>query len=206
MIKNLLFDLGGVVIDIRRQNCIDAFTAIGMGRVAELLDDYTQRGPALEIENGKITPQQFCQQLRQYTGIDASDDAIQLAFTKFIIGIPTERLQALRRLQANYRTLFLSNTNPIMWNKTILPEFQKEGLSIDDYFTGGGVKSFEAGVVKPEPEIFHILERLTGIRPEETLFYDDSEANCKIAASLGYHTIHVAPNTEFYNYVIPSLQ
>lgn len=206
MIKNLLFDLGGVIIDIRRQNCIDSFTRLGMGRVAELLDDYVQRGPAKDIEDGTIDQARFCQAIREYTGVHATDEDICSAFASFIIGAPVGRLQALRRLQQHYRTLYLSNTNPIMWERAINPQFGQEGLAIDDYFTGGGVKSYDAGVMKPDPAIFHILERQTGIIPAETLFYDDSARNCEIAASLGYHTVHVAPGTEFYDYPIPQIQ
>lgn len=205
MIKNLLFDLGGVIVDIRRQNCIDAFTAIGMGRIAELLDDYAQRGPAQEIEEGKITPAEFCDEMRKFTGVDADDTTIRNAFAAFIIGTPLRRLHALKELQRYYNILYLSNTNPIMWEQAIGPSLTQDGHPIDYYFNGGGVKSYEAGVMKPDPEIFRILERQTGIKPEETLFFDDSAANCKIAASLGYHTVHVAPGTEFYNYEIPTL-
>lgn len=205
MIKNLLFDLGGVIIDIRRQQCIDSFTRLGMGRVAELLDDYAQRGPAQAIEEGKIDPAQFCHELRQYTGVNADDDSIRRAFASFVVGLPPRRLHELRRLQADYNTLYLSNTNPIMWELANGPLLGQEGHPIDYYFNLGGVKSYEAGVTKPDPKIFEILQQQTGIRPDETLFYDDSINNCRVAQSLGFHTIHVEPGTEFYDYPIQTL-
>ena len=115
---------------------------------------------------------------------------------KFLIGIPTHRLAELRKLREHYRVYLLSNTNPIMWNSKIKDEFTHEGLQREDYFDGM-VTSFEAKALKPEARIFRYAAEKFGIAPEETVFLDDSQRNLDAAARLGFHTLLVAPGSEF---------
>lgn len=97
----------------------------------------------------------------------------------------------------------LSNTNPIMWNATIRDEFMKDGREREDYFDGI-VTSFEANALKPEKAIFDkVIERFC-VRPEETLFFDDSQVNLDAAAALGFKTQLIVPGTEFF-YTIKNL-
>lgn len=197
MIKNLLFDLGGVIMDIRRQNCEDAFRALGMADIGDFLGDYGQTGPFAALEEGAIEPPQFRDELRRHIPHPVTDDEIDTAFNRFLIGIPLKRLEMLRELRRRYRVYMLSNTNPIMWNSKIADEFRKEGLTREDYFDGM-VTSFEAKCYKPDPAIFRYAERHLHINPAETLFFDDSRANVDAAIALGFKGAHVAPGTEFY--------
>lgn len=208
MIKNLMFDLGGVIMNIRRENCVAAFRELGMENPDMFLGEYAQTGAFGDIESGKCTPAQFRDEIRAIVGKPLSDEQIDIAFGKFLLGIPLYRLEELRELAQHFNLYLLSNTNPIMWNREIADNFAQEGHDVDFYFKGK-VCSFEAGVMKPDPEIFRIAEKRFGIKPEETIFLDDSEANCEAAALLGFKTIHVAPGTEFYsllrNYPGPGL-
>jgi HAD hydrolase, family IA, variant 3 len=196
MIKNLLFDLGGVIMDIRRENCVKAFRELGMKNPDEFLGEYVQQGPFEKIENGQWDEAQFHQGIRDIIGENVTDAQIDEAFQKFLIGIPLYRLKALDRLHAQYNVYLLSNTNPIMWNGKIAEEFAKDGHDVDYYFDGK-VCSFEAGCMKPDEKIFRIVESRFGIKPSETVFFDDSQRNLDAAASLGFHTILVAPGTEY---------
>ena len=201
MIRNLLFDLGGVIIDIERRNCVDAFEAIGLENADSYFGLYAQTGIFMDIEDGTIGVDEFHRQLHTLLPPDVTDAQIDSAFQKFITGIPVKRLEALRRLrERGYRLYLLSNTNPVMWNDVIAREFAKEGLRREDYFDGM-VTSFEAKAAKPSPEIFRYTCRHLGIKPEETLFFDDSEANTRAAAALGFNTAHVRPGTEFTDYI-----
>lgn len=201
MIRNLLFDLGGVIIDIERQNCADAFEAIGLENADSYFGLYAQTGIFMDIEDGTIGVDEFHRRLHVLLPSDVTDAQIDSAFQKFITGIPVKRLEALRSLrERGYRLYLLSNTNPVMWNDVIAREFAKEGLRREDYFDGM-VTSFEAKTAKPSPEIFEYTCRHLGIKPEETLFFDDSEANTRAAAALGFNTAHVRPGTEFTDYI-----
>ncbi len=196
MIKNLLFDLGGVIIDIERTRCVAAFKALGMENPDEFLGDYTQKGPFMLIEEGRVTPQQFRDEIRKLIPQPLTDQQINDAFEEFLIGIPVHRLKALRELRKARKIYLLSNTNPIMWNHKISLEFQQEGLKREDYFDGM-VTSFECKCMKPEAGIFIHTAKSLGIEPSETLFLDDSQTNLDAAAALGFQVALVAPGTEF---------
>lgn len=198
--RNLLFDLGGVIMDIDRMNCVRAFERLGFTDVESFLGEYVQKGIFSDLESGKITPAEFRAEIRRHIPGEVSDETIDRAFSDFLIGIPEHRLAALRRLRADHGIYLLSNTNPIMWNGRIAEEFRREGRSIGDYFDGM-VTSFEAKSMKPDAEIFKTLIAKTGIDPAETLFFDDSAKNLEAAAALGFDTALVAPGTEFEDIV-----
>lgn len=198
MIKNLLFDLGGVIMDIRRQRCVEAFKALGMANPGDLLGEYVQKGPFKLIEEGAMTPEEWRVEMRRYLPRRVTDAEIDHAFCQFLVGIPAERLRRLEQLHKHYAIYMVSNTNPVMWRTRIAEEFRADGHDIDFYFDGI-VTSFEAKVMKPDPAIFRLIVDRFGIDPAETLFFDDSAANCEVAASLGFLTSVVEPGTEFYN-------
>lgn len=198
-IRNLLFDLGGVVVDIRRRNCVEAFERLGLADADSYFGEYAQTGIFLDLESGAVSADEFHKALRAAFPDPASvsDEQIDEAFQRFIIGIPEERLRALVELRKHYRIYLLSNTNPIMWEGVLAKEFDKlPPRRRADYFDGM-VTSFEARACKPDAEIFRFAERELGIRPEETLFFDDSQANVEAARALGFHAELVPPGTEF---------
>ena len=196
MIKNLLFDLGGVIIDIRRTDCVKAFKALGMDNPDLFLGEYVQAGPFGELESGSIGPAEFRDEIRKYLPESTTDAQIDAALNKFLVGIPIHRLQALRNLRKKYGIYMLSNTNPIMWKGDIDSQFRQEGLTVDDYFDGI-TTSFEAKCMKPGEQIFRYTIEKYGIDPAETLFIDDSRKNLDAAAGLGFHTLLVDPGEEF---------
>ena len=196
MPRNLLFDLGGVIMDIRRADCLEAFRRLGMAHPENLIGEYVQQGPFGQLEAGEISAGQFHEALRSQLPDGVSDAQIDRAFCSFITGLPQPRLAALRSLRKRRGVYLLGNTNPIMWRGIIAEEFRKEGLRREDYFDGI-VTSFEAKCMKPDERIFRRVEESFGIKPEETLFLDDSQTNLDAAARLGYRTLLVPPGTEF---------
>jgi len=197
MIRNLLFDLGGVIFDLKRSACEEAFRQLGLQDTGKFFGEYGQKGPFMEIEEGKISPAQFHDYVRGIIGrVDLTDSEIDSAFMKFLVGIPVERLHCLQSLRRNYGVYMLSNTNSIMWNDKIASEFKKDGLEVGDYFDGI-VTSFEAKALKPNADIFRYAVSHLGIKPEETLFLDDSIDNIKAACELGFHGMHIKPGDEF---------
>lgn len=197
MIRNLLFDLGGVIMNIDRNRCVAAFKELGMNNIEEFLGDYGQKGAFGALEEGLISPEEWRAEVRRHIPHEVTDKQIDDAFNRFLLDIPRERLQALRELRKSYRLYLLSNTNAVMWNSKIAEEFTTEGLTVNDYFDGI-TTSFEAKVMKPDHAIFRKVEADFGIKPEETIFFDDSLANCKSAGEIGFHYIHVVPGSEFH--------
>lgn len=197
MIKNLLFDLGGVIMDLDRDRCVRAFEALGMRDAEDFLGVYGQKGAFLALERGDIDADEFRREIRPLFDREVTDEEIDSAFNQFLTGIPQERLRALRQLRTRYGVYLLSNTNPIMMNGFIAEEFrQEEGMEMKDYFDGV-VASYVAKCYKPDREIFDYACEKCGIKPEETLFFDDSQANVDAARALGFYAELVAPGTEF---------
>lgn len=205
MIRNLLFDLGGVIIDIDRNRCVEALEKLGVADADSLLGKYVQSGIFADLESGNITAAEFRDALRRHAGDSAlTDAAIDTAFQKFLIGLPARRLEELRELRRDYRVCLLSNTNPIMWNDSIARLFRAEGKEREDYFDGI-VTSFEARVMKPDAAIFRYAVEKLGLRPEETLFIDDSQANLDAASKLGFATALAVPGRDFADIIKPLL-
>lgn len=187
MIKNLLFDLGGVIMDIRRENCVKAFQELGMSDIGEFLGDYGQKGAFKLLEEGALTPDEFRAEIMKSCPVGTTGSQIDDAFNQFLVGIPAYRLEALAGLRRRFGVYLLSNTNKIMWDSRIAEEFRKiPGREMDSYFDGT-VTSFEARALKPSAEIFGYAVRTLGIVPEETLFLDDSQENIRAAVALGFH-------------------
>lgn len=197
MTKNLLFDLGGVIMDIDRNRAVKAFSDLGMADADSFFDPYVQRGLFLQLEQGAITPGQFRTQVRPRFSRYVTDAEMDSALQKFLIGIPAERLERLCRLRAaGHGVYLLSNTNAIMWNGMIADEFRKLGGDVNDYFDGI-VTSFEVKMCKPDPRIFEYTVKKTGIVPADTTFYDDGEANVEAARRCGFKAVRVTPTDDF---------
>lgn len=195
-IKNLLFDLGGVILDIDRNRCVRALTELGMEGADEMLGLYKQEGPFLDLEEGMITAEEFREEIRRRTSATVSDEEIDAAFCRFLIEIPLYRLQALERLHQDYRIFMLSNTNAIMFAKSIPDFFKIDGKELDFYFDGK-VLSFEEKCCKPNAKIFERVLEKFNIKAEETVFFDDSKANVEAAEALGFKGFHVTAENDF---------
>ena len=186
-IKNLLIDLGGVLVNLDRQRCIHRFQELGLPNVEELLDIQNLNGLLMQQEKGLITPSEFRNGVRDMIGKAVSDQQIDDAWNSFLVDIPTYKLDLLLKLREKYVVYLLSNTNPIHWEWTCEHSFPYRTFKVEDYFEKTYL-SFEMKLAKPDPEIFKAVIEDAGIEPKETLFIDDSEANCKAAHNLGIST------------------
>lgn len=196
-IKNIMFDLGGVIIDICRDNCVKALNALGLANADDVIGLYVQSGAFQQLERGEITTSEFCQAVRsQIPDKSVTDSQVKLAIEQFITGIPVHRLQQLRELRKHYRLFVLSNTNPLLFEGRIAQEFAQEGLSVSDYFDRLTL-SYKAKCTKPDTAIFDYAAHVMGAEPEHTLFLDDGQTNIDAAAAFGFHTCLVAPGSEF---------
>ena len=196
IVKNIVLDMGGVLVDLDREASIRAFQAIGYSEAGDLLDPYKQSGAFLQLEEGKITPEQLHDHIRQITGKAISGEEIDRALRQFVTDLPLYKLEMLRNLRKRFRVYLLSNTNAIMMPDIRKRFFTQEGLQMEDYFDGIYL-SYEMKLVKPSPAIFEKMLREGGFRAEETLFIDDSPANIETADRLGFHTYLAHPHEDF---------
>ena len=192
-VKNIVIDLGGVMIDLDRERCVRAFVDLGLENADSMLGLYRQEEPFLSIETGRISAGEFYDEIRRRTGRDVSDSAIEGAFDEFLV----ERLAAIRKLRAaGYRTYMISNTNGVMYDGWIKRAFMQEGLRVGDYFDGI-ITSFAEGVCKPDAELFETVLRRYGLKAEESVLLDDSEANCEAARRLGMKAVRIIGDMTF---------
>ncbi len=195
-VKNIIFDLGGVVIDLDRSMAIKALQDLGVTEAGTLLGEYAQKGPFLKLETGELTSSEFFDILLPLCRPGTTTTDIRDAFEKFLVDLPVERLATIRELRARgFKVFVLSNTNPIMFNHWIEDKFRQEGKTINDYFDGI-VASFQERVCKPDPQIFKNLLDRYHLVAGETLLLDDSKANCQSAESIGLNAVQVMKTGE----------
>lgn len=190
-IRNVIFDLGGVVIDLDRDRAVRALEQLGLEGADDMLGLYGQKEPFLGLETGETPAGEFFDIMRSRMKPGVSDNEITRAFNEFLVELPAKRLEMLRRMRmAGFRIFMLSNTNPVMYNSWIDRAFRQEGGTVNDYFDGI-VVSYQELMCKPNVAIFETLMRRYGLNPSETLMLDDSEKNCQAAAEAGAHAFKV---------------
>lgn len=188
-IKNIAFDLGGVVIALSYENAIRTFEEIGLPDARQHLDAFHQHGIFGDLESGRVTEEEFRTELSRIIGRELTTDECFYAWHGYVESVPQRNLDMLLRLrQQGYKVCLLSNTNPFMMQWACSPAFDGGHHPIDYYFDRLYL-SYECRVMKPSPEIFHQMLRGQQSTAEETLFIDDSPANCAAAEALGIRTL-----------------
>lgn len=194
-IKNIIFDFGGVILNIDYQLTIDAFKEIGMNNFDKAYSQAAQIHLFDNLEKGVISPQEFRNGIRNASGLDLSDEKIDYAWNKIILDLPKHRIDLLLKIRNNYNCFLLSNTNIIHYDLYI-KQLQEFGLeSFDDVFKKSYF-SFEMGMRKPDAEIFEFVLNQQLLIAEETLFIDDSIQHIETAANLGINVYHLKKGIE----------
>jgi putative hydrolase of the HAD superfamily len=189
MIKNIIFDLGGVLVKLDKNACIDSFKKLGFLEFGRILNEYVQEGVFLDFEKGLISDDDFRLFVRQNSDLNVSDNEINKAMADFLIEIPKAKLDTIIRLKRDYKVFLLSNTNPIAID-AVKRFFEIEGRKMGDYFDQLFL-SYEMKLAKPDVNIFTKVLEQADILAEESLFIDDAQSNIISASSLGYKTLLV---------------
>ena len=187
-IKKIAFDFGGVIIRQNQQQAVERFKQIGLLDAEERLGAYTQQGIFGQLEEGKITAEDFRWQLSLLIGRAVTIEDCSYAWRGYCDGLPQRNLEALQRLRREgYGLSILSNTNPFMMGWALSKDFDGNGNSLADYVDALYL-SYQMKVMKPSVEIFHRVLEAEGVHPEELLFVDDSSHNISAAQELGIAT------------------
>ena len=192
-ISTLIFDLGGVIVDLDLAKCIQNFKDLGLENIEQYLSNFGQKDFFMQFEKGQIGIPAFRNEIRKLAGIELTDAQIDEAWCSFLTQIPVEKLHLLSELKKKYRLLMLSNTNPLHIQTAVAAEFRKTGKTMQDFFDKCYL-SYEMGMVKPDVEIFEALLTDAQLKAEECLFLDDGKKNIDTAAALGIQTYWVKPN------------
>ena len=200
-IKNIIFDLGGVLLNIDFEKTFDAFEALGIKNSRGLHDRADVMKLFLELECGKVERTEFLRRFRDAGKLSSpsdkdrfgwiSDEQIISAFNALLLDYPPERIRLVQELNKKYRVFLLSNTNAIhveYYNSMLKREFGIENL---DHLMEKAFYSNDLGCRKPDKEIYLKVLQQADIKAEETLFIDDNEENVRAAESLGIRAIKV---------------
>lgn len=189
MIRNIVFDLGGVIMTICQEEAIKRFKSIGFKNVEDYLNPYTQTDIFGDIEEGKISAEQFREKLSELIGKEVTYEECKFAWLGYRQDVPLRNLDILRKLKAQgYKLILLSNTNPFMMSWGLSGEFDGNGNSLESYFDSLYL-SYKLGVMKPNKKIFQYIIDNEKIQPGESLFIDDGERNINAARLLGFKTL-----------------
>lgn len=187
----LLFDFGGVLVDLDRKRVLQSFANIGMD-ITPFLGDYKQSGVFSLLEQGKISIADFCEELRQMCDCpQTTNEQIVKAWESFLTGVPANRLDLLLKAKQHYSVNLLSNTNEVHWKMAEDIFFKYKDHEVGDFFDHIFLSCRE-GVEKPAPEIFEKVVAGLSVPASQILFFDDSEVNCQAARNCGLQA-HLAP-------------
>lgn len=189
MINTIIFDFGGVFIDLNKEASLEALKKLGLESWNEDIEKINQK-----FEKGKLTEVQFMIEIKKLIP-NASIDEIRAAWNQVLSDFPLARLEFLQRLSHKYKLFLLSNSDEIQVAKfehklgyTFAREFYQCFEQV--YF------SHEIGFRKPELEAFNYVIKKHALNPSRTLFIDDKKENTDIAASLGMHVWNIQVDKE----------
>lgn len=196
MIKNILFDMGGVIFRQDTEEAFLRFRALGID-TDRYMGAYGQKGFFLDVETGAMDAEAFCRKVAEATGREkVSFEEAQHAWLGFVRDVPVERLHCLSELRKDYHLCLLSNTNPFIMDYMRSPRFSTDGLPITHYFDSLFC-SYEMKSYKPHADIFEQALAADGMKADECLFVDDSKKNTDAARALGFHVLHVEPDEDW---------
>lgn len=193
-IKNIIFDLGGVLLNIDYNKTIQAFNKIGIPHFDQMYSQSTANPLFEKLETGKITEDDFYAELKKLAPQNITNSDIQNAWNEMLLHFRQKSLMYLTTLKPKYKIFLLSNTNSI--HLTAFKQiFTKETgrLSLDAYFHKAYYSNI-IGLRKPHKESFEFVLSDAGIQAQQTLFIDDSINNIIAAKSLHLQVHHLLPH------------
>ncbi|WP_019987370.1 HAD family hydrolase [Rudanella lutea] len=209
MLKNLIFDLGDVIIPIDMGAPIRNFSVLAGLPEADVTALWKQHDLWRQYETGMVDDAAFRQHVRdllrnqgQPSSEEWTDEVIDTTWNSILLDLPVERVDRLEELRASgqYRLFLLSNTNAIHIRQVnkMLTALGKPTL--EDLFERV-FYSHDVRMAKPSPAIYEHVLTQAGLEPTETAFYDDNAANIEAAAQLGIEAVHVVPPKTIIDYL-----
>lgn len=192
-IKSIIFDLGGVIINVDASFTMAAFSKLGIPNPHEIFTLEKQGRLCDRLEVGDITAREFICELSELTPNDVPYEEILTAWNAMLLDIPAHRIDLLKQLRKKYDLYLLSNTNPMHTQYVNNLMLKTHDITFEDLFLKI-YYSFEVGLRKADPKVFqHILDE-NELNPNQTLLVDDLENNILSAHNLGIQTLHVKRN------------
>ena len=189
-IKHIIFDLGGVILDIDENMAVHELEKRGVD--LHLIEGEAFRSIDNRFERGILTAASFRRKVKELVGLPKISDAdFDYIWNAILLDIPRERIQALEEIKEHYHIFLMSNTNEIHYDLYVRDLQLRFGYKQFDDLFDKSYFSFDVHLLKPDPLFFEYILEQQGLKPQETLFIDDSPANIAVARQLGIHTYHI---------------
>lgn len=192
-VKNIIFDLGGVILNIDLRKTQDAFTALGVKNIDEVFRMGHIGSFFKSYETGTIDDAAFIASVQNLAGIKLAPETVIEAWNALLIDFPPERINFLKKISSKYRLFLLSNTSALHHARFHELFTQEFGGSLDDLFA----KAYYSHIIKlhkPDTAAYKLIIDENRLDPGETLFIDDSTVNVEGAERAGLQGIHLAPD------------
>lgn len=193
MTKNIIFDFGGVFLNLDFSLTEKAFRNLGVPQFNAMFTQHHSNDLFINLETGKISPQEFYDAFRKETQTNLTNEQIRDAWNALLLDFPQERVTWLEAIGKKYNVYLFSNTNQIHYDK-FMADFRtnNNGRDFNSFFIKA-YYSHELGLRKPDPESFEAIIKAEKLNPAETVFIDDTYKNIAGAQKTGLQTIHLAP-------------
>lgn len=193
-IQNVIFDLGGVIINLDVNRTINAFNKISQIPFESIYTQAKQDEIFSLLDKGKISTSDFLNEIKRQTRYQGPVQDLLAAWNAMLLDVPEERLDALVEMKHNYNTFLLSNTCEPHIEAFELELENEHGIkNFDDYFDKV-YYSCRIGMRKPDKEIFEFVLNQNNLKPEETIFIDDSPQHVKGAGECGINAFLLQKN------------
>jgi len=190
-IKNIIFDLGGVILDIDENIVYKELEKLGIS-TTELSHSKEFIELMSKFDTGIYTAPTFRKKAKALLGLEKmTDKRFDDIWNAMLLDIPRERIEAIEKVKKHYKIFLMSNTNVIHYDLYIRDLQLRFGYKEFDELFHKSYFSFAEHLEKPDPRFFELILDHEGLLPEETLFIDDTEKNVKVARSLGIHTYNI---------------
>lgn len=188
MIKNIIFDFGGVILNIDYNLAMQSFLRLGIENDFSFYSQSKQVSLFDELEKGIITPDEFRHRIKSLSSKTLTDEQIDSAWNSMILELPPERIILLEKANKNYRTFMLSNSNSIHYDVYVKNLRDKYGYKSFAGLLEKVYFSHQVKMKKPDREIFELVINENKLNPEETLFIDDTFRHIEAATQYGLKT------------------
>ncbi len=191
-IKNIIFDLGGVILDIDENIVYKELEKMGIS-TSELSHSKEFIDIMSKFDTGIYTAPTFRKKTKAILGQEKmTDQRFDAIWNSMLLDIPRERIEAIEKVKKHYKIFLMSNSNVIHYDLYVRDLQLRFGYHEFDELFNKSYFSFAEHLEKPDPRFFELILDHEGLLPEETLFIDDTEKNIKVAQSLGIHTYHIS--------------
>ena len=193
--KAIIFDMGGVLVDLDMDACRNAFkNDLGFAEIDEILDPCHQKGIIGDLEEGLVTADEFRKYVLERSREGATEQDVDEAFAKILVGIEPSKIELLKKLSAEYDIYMLSNNNPVALPYSARM-FEDAGFSLKNDFKKCFI-SYQMKMLKPSEAFYNAVMNEIGLPASEMIFIDDSQKNVDAAIAAGLPALWYEPGTD----------